>query len=68
MRRGAETVIITASENAARAAGFRMAELMSTLSGEPLYRQCGYHADGEQVFHDAVPLIRMRKSLSAPGG
>ncbi len=68
VRRGAGMAIITASEDAARAAGFRMAGLMSTLSGEPLYRQCGYHADGERVFHSAVPLIRMRKSLVAPGG
>lgn len=62
-RRGAGKAIITASEDAARAAGFRMAELMSTLAGEPLYRQCGYHAQGERVFYANVPLIPMRKSL-----
>lgn len=68
-RRGVGRAIITASENAARAAGFRTAELMSTLAGEPLYRVCGYHVVGApEAFHDgpvAVPLLRMRKPLAA---
>ncbi len=62
-RRGAGKAIITASEDAARAAGFRVAELMSTLAGEPLNRQCGYHAQAERVLYANVPLIPMRKSL-----
>lgn len=66
-RRGVGRALLTASEDAARAAGFRSAELMSTLAGEPLYRVCGYAAVGApEAFHHhgvAVPLIRMRKSL-----
>ncbi len=30
-------------EGAARDAGFKAVELMATMSGEPLYRACGYH-------------------------
>lgn len=63
-RRGVGQAIITAAEDAARAAGFGMAELMSTLAGEPLYRRCGYLPHGGRVFHGAVPLIPMRKHLT----
>jgi GNAT superfamily N-acetyltransferase len=63
-RRGVGMAIITAAEDAARAAGFRVAELMSTLAGEPLYRRCGYVAEGGRVYHANVPLIPMRKSLT----
>ena len=63
VRRGVGLAIITAAEDAARAAGFQVAELMSTLAGEPLYRRCGYFAAGERVFHADVPLIPMRKRL-----
>jgi GNAT superfamily N-acetyltransferase len=69
VRRGVGLAIITASEDAARSAGFRSAELMSTLAGEPLYRTCGYVPVGapEAFHHDGVnvPLIRMRKHLDA---
>lgn len=62
-RRGVGMAILTAAEDAARAAGFRDIELMSTLSGEPLYLRCGYRAIAGQVRHADVPLIPMRKSL-----
>lgn len=62
-RRGVGMAIVKAGEDAARAAGFRMIELMSTLAGEPLYRRCGYLAAGDPVFYADVPLIPMRKSL-----
>lgn len=69
VRRGVGKAIIAAAEDAARAAGFGSAELMSTLAGEPLYRMCGYVAHGEQEAYEGsaarVPLIRMRKSLVA---
>lgn len=66
-RRGVGRLVMALCEDAARAAGFRRAEMMATLSGEPLYRACGYAAI-EQVEAPgpngvAVPLIRMGKAL-----
>lgn len=66
VRRGIGRLILTTCEDAARAAGFRSAEMMATLSGVPLYTVSGYlevehvnaESDGVQV-----PLIRMRKVL-----
>ena len=65
--RGVGRLVMSLCEDAARAAGFQRAEMMATLSGEPLYRACGYAPierivapgpDGAQV-----PLIRMGKLL-----
>jgi len=65
-RKGVGRLIMALCEDAARAAGFQAVELMATLSGEPLYRACGYEPV-ESVLDDrggaAVPLIRMRKRL-----
>lgn len=67
-RRGVGMAIIAAAEDAARAAGFLEIELMSTLSGEPLYRRCGYRPTASRTRYADVPLIPMRKSLlGAPG-
>ena len=41
-RRGLATRIIEASEEAARAAGFRRLELGASLPGEPLYLRCRF--------------------------
>jgi GNAT superfamily N-acetyltransferase len=41
-RRGLGRLILDASEQAARNAGFKTCELMATLPGVPLYRACGY--------------------------
>jgi GNAT superfamily N-acetyltransferase len=66
-RRGIGRRIIRACEEAARAAGFRQAELAATLPGEPLYRAMGYRVteridiplpDGE-----SLPCARMDKVL-----
>lgn len=65
-RRGVGRLILSVCEAAALHAGFRAAELMATLAGEPLYRACGYSeiertsagADGL-----AVPMVRMGKRL-----
>lgn len=65
-RRGVGRLILSVCEAAALHAGFRAAELMATLAGEPLYRACGYSeiertsagADGS-----AVPMVRMGKRL-----
>ena len=69
-RRGVGRLILALCEEAARAEGFRRLELMGTLAGEPLYRACGYEPY-ERVLDDrggaAVPLVRMRKSLSGDG-
>jgi GNAT superfamily N-acetyltransferase len=65
-RRGIGRAVLRACEDAAREAGFASAELMATLSGEPLYVACGYSpvervaaGQGDAV----VPLIRMRRAL-----
>lgn len=65
-RRGVGGAILHAAETAARAAGFTAAELMATLSGEPLYRARGYVAverTAANVDGIAVPLVRMRKAI-----
>lgn len=68
VRQGIGRMVLALCEGAAYANGFREAEMMATLAGEPLYRACGYHPvesilsapiDGVRI-----PLIRMRKSLT----
>ena len=65
-RKGVGRLIISLCEEAARAEGFTKMELVSTLSGEPLYRACGFEPY-EKIMDDrggsGVPLLRMRKSL-----
>lgn len=65
-RRGIGRLILTLCETAARAEGFASVELMSTMSGEPLYLACGYEPV-ERIQDNRggvpVPLIRMRKKL-----
>lgn len=66
-RRGVGRLILETCEAAARAAGFRRAELVATLAGEPLYRACGYllieetHAATRSNI--AIPVRRMGKAL-----
>jgi GNAT superfamily N-acetyltransferase len=65
-RKGVGRLILSACEEAARREGFRRMELMSTLSGEPLYLACGYQP--LERLTDArggvpVPLVRMWKAL-----
>jgi GNAT superfamily N-acetyltransferase len=69
-RRGVGRLILSLCEAAAAGAGFRRATLMATLSGEPLYRACGYRevertaaAPAEGII---VPLILMEKALTSP--
>jgi GNAT superfamily N-acetyltransferase len=65
-RRGVGSLILDVCEAAAAAEGYRRVQLMSTLSGEPLYRARGYvelerapaHVDGV-----TVPLILMSKEI-----
>jgi GNAT superfamily N-acetyltransferase len=70
VRKGVGRLILSLCENAARSAGFKSVELMSTMAGEPLYRACGYHALESIVDSSGgggtagVPLTRMVKELS----
>jgi len=65
VRRGIGRMVLAANEAAAKAAGFKRAELMATLAGEPLYLACGYRpiervakmSDGGVP----VPGVRMEK-------
>lgn len=66
-RRGIGRMVLGLCETAAREAGFARAEMMATMSGEPLYRACGY-VPVESVLSDPidgvqVPLLRMEKML-----
>jgi GNAT superfamily N-acetyltransferase len=64
-RQGVGRLILTLCEDAARDAGYRRAEMMATLAGEPLYRACGY-APVERIATPGdvpVPMVRMGKSL-----
>jgi N-acetylglutamate synthase-like GNAT family acetyltransferase len=67
-RRGIGARVLSICEAAAAKAGFRRAELMATLSGEPLYRARGYKEIERVAAGTAggveVPLIRMGKALS----
>ena len=61
-RKGVGRLILKLSEDAARAEGFKVAELVATMSGKPLYEVCGY-VPVEEVSVAPVPLLRMRKTL-----
>jgi N-acetylglutamate synthase-like GNAT family acetyltransferase len=66
-RRGVGSRILTACEDAARAAGFSRIELVATLPGEPLYTARGYEkAEAMQLETpdgESLPAFRMTKSL-----
>ncbi len=62
-RRGVGRAILSACETEAVRAGFTRAELAATLSGEPLYRACGYVVLERFTAGDGVPLLRMGKPL-----
>jgi GNAT superfamily N-acetyltransferase len=66
VRKGVGRLVLQLCENAAREAGFRSVQLMSTMAGEPLYRECGYTAResfDENIGGIDVPLLRMTKTL-----
>ena len=67
VRRGVGKLVLGLCEDAARAAGFARAEMMATLSGEPLYRAAGYlpveAIQSAPIDGIRVPLIRMEKRL-----
>ena len=65
-RRGVGRLILSLCEEAARVEGFTQLELMSTLSGEPLYAAYGFRQ--VERLADAsggapVPIVRMAKPI-----
>ncbi len=66
-RRGVGRLILALCEAAAAAEGYGRVQLMATLSGEPLYRACGYqsieHTGAAPVNGVVVPLILMGKPI-----
>jgi GNAT superfamily N-acetyltransferase len=70
-RRGVGRLILRLCETAAAAEGFRRVQLMATLSGEPLYRACGYgqieRTQAAPVNGVVVPLVLMGKAINAHG-
>jgi len=67
-RRGVGRLVLDTCERAAQDAGFKRAEMMSTLAGVPLYEACGYgqietHVDTTSD-GTKIPLVRMGKSLA----
>ncbi|AHE54487.1 GNAT family N-acetyltransferase [Sphingomonas sanxanigenens] len=68
VRQGVGSAIIALCEGAARAHGFRRAEMMATLAGVPLYTAHGYRPiepfTTDPIDGVTVPLIRMGKDLA----
>lgn len=69
VRRGLGRELLKKCEAAARAHGFRAAELMATLTGVPLYRAMGY-AGGERIEFplpggERIAFVPMRKELDS---
>jgi GNAT superfamily N-acetyltransferase len=66
-RRGVGRLILKLCEAAAATEGFRRVQLMATLSGEPLYRACGYQeierTQAAPVNGVRVPLVLMGKAI-----
>ena len=71
-RRGVGRRIMDLCETAAASHGFSKVVLMATLSGEPLYRACGYtpieHIQSNEIDGVRVPLILMGKNLAMRAG
>jgi len=65
-RQGVGRLILRLCERAAAAEGFTRLELMGTMSGQPLYANCGF-VPVEYVEDDrggvAVPLVKMEKPI-----
>ena len=66
-RQGVGRLILSLCEAAAASEGFTRLELMSTLSGEPLYTASGFRPL-ERLLDDTggapVPIIRMEKAIA----
>ena len=68
-RRGIGRSIMTSSEEAIRAAGFRAIDIVATLSGEPLYASFGYSVverlDIALAGGLRLPVVRMTKHFES---
>lgn len=67
-RRGVGRLILSLCERAAAAEGFTRLQLMSTLSGEPLYTAYGFwplERVEDATGGTPVPLVRMEKPIDA---
>jgi len=65
-KRGIGRMIIDASENAAREAGFHTLEMAATMAGVPFYKKCGYYIESEWFEKNGevpVPLATMVKEI-----
>jgi GNAT superfamily N-acetyltransferase len=66
-RRGVGTLLLVASEEAARREGFRRAEMAATLTGIPLYQKRGYRPLQRFTVPlengASLPVVRMVKDL-----
>jgi GNAT superfamily N-acetyltransferase len=69
VRRGIGRSILVACEEAIRKAGFQSAELVATLTGEPLYASCDYIViERYEVLMSAglaLPVVRMAKRFNS---
>jgi GNAT superfamily N-acetyltransferase len=68
VRRGVGRLILSLCEAAAAAEGFTRLELMSTLSGEPLYTAYGFRPLerlDDSTGGASVPIIRMEKPVNS---
>ncbi len=66
VNRGIGRMILTASENAAKAAGFRSLEMAATMAGKPFYAKCGYTVEADWFDENGavpVPLATMVKAI-----
>lgn len=69
-RRGIGKMLMSACEDAVRAAGFREAVMVATLPGEPLYAAHGYEVrqryEVEMAGGLLLPVVRMGKLFNKP--
>lgn len=66
-RRGVGSALMEQAESDIAGAGFARAQLVATLSGEPLYRKLGYREIGRLAVHlpdgNVLQGVRMEKNL-----
>ena len=66
--RGIGTALAAGAEREAARRGVDVIVLHSQRAAEGFYAACGYVAEGETFFEEAIPHVLMRKRLRRPGG